>query len=106
LEPCQVIGNGPARYYRLPQAKGTLGFISPISEYFCANCNRLRLTADGRLRPCLLADHEVDLRATLRRGASQEEIQTLIRAASASKPERHVIDQHLVPNAQRVQRGG
>jgi len=106
LAPSEVMGNGPARYYRLPGAKGTLGFISPVSEYFCSNCNRLRLTADGRLRPCLLAEHELDLRTTLRRGASQDQIQTLIREAIAAKPERHLIDQNIVPSDRMVQIGG
>lgn len=106
LEPCQVMGNGPAKYYRLPQAKGTLGFISPISEYFCSNCNRLRLTADGRLRPCLLAEHEIDLRAPLRKGASQKELEALIREAIAAKPERHLIGQNILPRDRMVQIGG
>lgn len=106
LEPCQVMGNGPAKYYRLSQSRGTLGFISPISEYFCSNCNRLRLTADGRLRPCLLAEHEVSLRETLRRGASQEELQSLLRQAIAAKPERHLIDQNITPRDPMIQIGG
>lgn len=106
LEPCQVMGNGPAKYYRFPQARGTLGFISPISEYFCSNCNRLRLTADGRLRPCLLADHEVDLRTPLREGATQKDLQALIRKAIAAKPERHLIDEDIGPQDRMVQVGG
>jgi cyclic pyranopterin phosphate synthase len=70
LEPAKMrAGNGPARYYRLPGADGTLGFITPISEHFCYLCNRLRLTADGQLRPCLLSDYEIDLRTPLRQGA-------------------------------------
>lgn len=106
LTPSEVLGNGPARYYRLPQARGTLGFISPVSEYFCSNCNRLRLTADGRLRPCLLAEHEVDLRNSLRSGASQDELQDLLRQAIAAKPERHLIDQNIAPSDKMVQIGG
>ncbi|MDO8690380.1 MAG: GTP 3',8-cyclase MoaA [Dehalococcoidia bacterium] len=106
LEPWQVPGNGPARYYRLPGARGTLGFISPVSEYFCSSCNRLRLTADGRLRPCLLAEHEIDLRETLRSGAPPEEIESLIRMAIASKPERHLIDRNIAPRDHMVQIGG
>ena len=106
LEPWQVPGNGPARYYRLPGARGTLGFISPVSEYFCSSCNRLRLTADGRLRPCLLAEHEIDLRETLRSGAPPEEIEALIRMAIAAKPERHLIDRNIAPRDHMVQIGG
>jgi len=90
LQPCQSEkGNGPARYFRLPGASGTIGFISPISEHFCVGCNRLRLTADGRLRPCLLADDEINLRQKLRAGTSIEELSELIRQAAAAKPERH-----------------
>ncbi|MFQ5987820.1 MAG: GTP 3',8-cyclase MoaA, partial [Dehalococcoidia bacterium] len=65
--------NGPAKYFRFSEAKGTLGFISPLSEHFCFNCNRLRLTVDGQLRPCLLSDEEVDLRKPLREGTSPQE---------------------------------
>ena len=67
LEPCSSpMGEGPARYYRFPDAEGTIGFITPVSEHFCFKCNRLRLTADGRLLPCLLSDEEIDLRPALR----------------------------------------
>ncbi|HID90183.1 MAG TPA: GTP 3',8-cyclase MoaA, partial [Anaerolineae bacterium] len=59
-------GAGPARYYRLPGAEGTLGFISPVTEHFCHACNRLRLTSDGRLLPCLLSGVAIDLRTPLR----------------------------------------
>ncbi len=61
-------GWGPARYYRFAQAQGTIGVISPLSHHFCAECNRLRLTADGRLRPCLFSDNELDARTVLRSG--------------------------------------
>ena len=84
-----VLGNGPARYWRLPGAPGTLGFISPVSEHFCASCNRLRLTADGRLRPCLLSDAEIDLRGPLRAGINDEELADLLAEAVARKPARH-----------------
>ena len=95
LEPAKVsAGNGPARYYRLPGAKGTLGFITPISEHFCYQCNRLRLTADGQLRPCLLSDQEIDLRAPLRQGADAAEIKRLILKAIESKPVQHHLNEH------------
>jgi len=61
-------GNGPAKYYRIPGAMGTIGFISPIGEKFCDECNRLRLTADGNLRPCLLSEIEIPLREAIRKG--------------------------------------
>ncbi|MBU2534815.1 MAG: GTP 3',8-cyclase MoaA [Chloroflexi bacterium] len=97
LEPCTFKGNGPAKYYRLPQAKGTIGFITPISEHFCFHCNRLRLTADGRLRPCLLSEQEIDLRQPLRQGISAEELKKLIKRAVDSKPRKHRLAEGLVP---------
>ena len=103
LEPClPSVGNGPAKYYRLPTAKGTIGFISPVSEHFCFGCNRLRLTADGRLRPCLLADDEIDLKKPLREGASLEQLKQLIREAVAAKPERHHLADGAGPQERRM----
>jgi len=98
LEPVRAsMGNGPARYYRLPGALGTIGFISPVSGHFCYQCNRLRLTADGRLRPCLLSDYEIDLRTALRRGAGVAEIRELIIHSIVTKPERHHLDEGIIP---------
>ncbi len=90
-------GNGPAKYFRFPGASGTIGFISPLSEHFCFDCNRLRLTADGQLHACLLSDGEVDLRQPLRQGASPEELSQLIRQAVVSKPERHRLGEGVSP---------
>jgi cyclic pyranopterin phosphate synthase len=90
LEPWKVeVGNGPAKYFRLPGAKGTIGFITPVTEHFCYQCNRIRLTADGKLRPCLLSEEEIDLREPLRSGASPDELKRLIEKAIAGKPESH-----------------
>ncbi len=98
LVPAKVrFGNGPARYYRLSSAIGTIGFISPISEHFCYQCNRLRLTADGRLRPCLLSDYEMDLRTPLRQGASLTEVRELLIRSIGAKPERHHLDESIAP---------
>jgi cyclic pyranopterin phosphate synthase len=92
LEPWKVeVGNGPAKYFRLPGARGTIGFITPVTEHFCYQCNRLRLTADGKLRPCLLSEEEIDLREALRSGASAGELKRLIEKAIAVKPERHYL---------------
>jgi cyclic pyranopterin phosphate synthase len=91
LEPSLPNGVGPAKYYRFPGAKGTIGFISPVTDCFCQACNRLRLTADGKLRPCLFSDNEIDLRGPLRQGASVEDVKSLIRQAVASKPQRHKL---------------
>jgi len=92
-EDAPVIGNGPARYWQLPGAAGTLGFISPVSDHFCAGCNRLRLTADGRLRPCLLSDEEIDLRGPLRAGVDDRALRDLLAGAAARKPARHQLDE-------------
>ncbi len=96
LQPCLPdVGNGPARYFRFPNARGTVGFITPVSEHFCFHCNRLRLTADGRLRLCLLAEDEIDLRQSLRSGASLAELKQLIEVAAADKPLRHRLAEGL-----------
>lgn len=98
LEPCQVkAGNGPAKYFRLPLAKGTIGFITPVSEHFCFHCNRLRLTADGKLRPCLLSEKEIDLKQSLRDGISPDELKKLIKKAAACKPLRHRLTEGHIP---------
>jgi cyclic pyranopterin phosphate synthase len=88
LEPYPYMtGNGPAKYYRLMGAEGTIGFVSPLTDpYFCSRCNRMRLTPEGKLRPCLLMDNEVDLRGVLH---SKEELKRLILRAVSSKPEHH-----------------
>jgi cyclic pyranopterin phosphate synthase len=96
-ERAEVTGSGPARTYRLPGAKGTLGFITPISEHFCYGCNRLRLTADGQLRPCLLSDREIDLRTPLRSGAGVAQIKDLLLQGIECKPMRHRLDEWRWP---------
>jgi len=108
LEPCLPgIGNGPARYFRFPDAKGTVGFITPVSEHFCFRCNRLRLTADGKLRPCLLADDEVDLKQPLRSGISRDGLKKLIKTAVTQKPLRHQLaDGHRLEGRPMTQVGG
>ena len=83
--------DGPAQRFALNGARGEIGFISAISHHFCEQCNRLRLTASGQLRPCLLADHQVDLNTPLRRGATDAELALLIRQAAAFKPPTHAI---------------
>jgi cyclic pyranopterin phosphate synthase len=79
-------GNGPARYFQLPQARGSIGFISPLTEHFCATCNRLRLTAQGQLRPCLFSDRGVSVKSGLDAGGDVHELQTLIGQAIRIKP--------------------
>ncbi len=82
-------GNGPARYFALAGAAGAVGVISPLSHDYCERCNRVRLTADGRLRLCLFGDHALDLRSPLRAGATTEHLAALLRSAMLIKPERH-----------------
>jgi cyclic pyranopterin phosphate synthase len=82
-------GNGPARYFAYPNAPGAVGVISPLSHDYCERCNRVRLTADGRLRLCLFGDYEIDLRTPLRDGAEREELAALFRGGMLIKPERH-----------------
>lgn len=82
-------GNGPARTFTIPGALGTIGFISPMGEHFCQSCNRLRLTADGNLRPCLFSRDEISVRDTLPSGAGMVDV---IRAAIALKPSGHNLD--------------
>lgn len=94
LEPLDIndapVGAGPARYWRFPGATGTVGFISAMSNHFCANCNRLRLTADGNVRPCLFSDAEYSVRDALRRGDDMQ-VLSIWRDAVAHKPQEHAI---------------
>jgi cyclic pyranopterin phosphate synthase len=90
-------GNGPARYYQLIGGEGTIGFIGAVSDHFCQACNRLRLTADGTLRPCLLSDREIDLKPALRAGAGLEEVKCVLAQAIRAKPQSHHLDQAPSP---------
>jgi cyclic pyranopterin phosphate synthase len=91
LEPVAgPFGNGPARYYRFPGAPGTVGVITPMSHNYCDRCNRMRLTADGQLRPCLFGDIQTNLRDPLRAG---EDIVPLVEDTLRIKPERHYLIQ-------------
>ena len=83
------IGWGPARYFEFPGAKGTVGFISPLSRHFCSECNRLRLTADGKLRPCLFSDREVDVRTALREGGEDAVYNCFLEALNLKPDEHH-----------------
>ncbi|MFB2837058.1 GTP 3',8-cyclase MoaA [Floridanema evergladense] len=88
LTESQVRGNGPADVFKIPGAKGTLGFISQMSECFCDRCNRMRLSADGWLRPCLLNETgEIDLKTALRKGINPTELRERVRELLNIKPE-------------------
>jgi cyclic pyranopterin phosphate synthase len=90
LIPCPgPEGAGPARYFRLEGGLGTVGFISPISGHFCETCNRLRMTADGVIRPCLCSTFGIPLRDKLRSGLDDESLVDLLAQAIASKPKQH-----------------
>lgn len=109
LEPAESIsGSGPARYWRLPGARGLVGFISPLTEHsFCSTCNRMRLTADGKIRPCLLTDHEVDMREALRSGADDGDLKARILLALRTKPDaHHLLDGNRPRWRKMVQIGG
>jgi len=88
---------GEARVFRLPGGRGTVGFISSVTEPFCAVCTRARLTADGRLRLCLLREGEVDLMTPLRAGATVEELKQIIRDAIWVKPWGHGLEENIIP---------
>jgi cyclic pyranopterin phosphate synthase len=87
-----AIYDGPAERLKFRGAPGELGFISALSHHFCHKCNRLRLTASGQLRPCLLNDGEVDLKGPMRQGASDSELARLFIAAALKKPQAHHLD--------------
>jgi cyclic pyranopterin phosphate synthase len=89
--------DGEARLYHLPGALGDIGFISSVTQPFCASCNRARLTSDGRLRLCLLREGEVDLLTPLRAGASLEELRQLILDGIWYKPWGHGLAEGLIP---------
>jgi cyclic pyranopterin phosphate synthase len=91
LEPEPREPSSTARVYRFADGRGQIGFINPVSEPFCADCNRVRLTADGRLRTCLFSLNETDLRGPLREGAGDDELEEIIRAAVWRKELKHHV---------------
>lgn len=99
IETIQNLGNGPAKVYRFKHALGSFGIITPISNKFCGACNRLRLSSDGFLRPCLHSDLKVNLRQALRRGADGEGLSELIRLAVKIKPKQHCLGKEPVISA-------
>lgn len=102
LLPSTDTTGGPSRYYRIPEAKGRIGFISPHSHNFCDSCNRLRVTAEGRLLLCLGQENSVDLRAILRRYPGEaHRIEAVIREAISHRPQGH---QFAVDDAPQVLR--
>jgi cyclic pyranopterin phosphate synthase len=93
LEPLPREPSATARRYRFRDGRGEIGFINPVSEPFCADCNRIRLTADGKLRTCLFSLHETDLRGPLREGAGDSEIERIVRDAVWRKELKHRVNE-------------
>ncbi len=96
LTPVRMRKDGPSRYFRLKGARGVIGFISALTHHFCSDCNRLRLTSDGKLRPCLFSETEIDLKAAIRSGQPDSEIERLLKLAIEIKPEGHHISDNIV----------
>ena len=97
----QAHGHGPARYVKYPGFLGSVGFISAVSHEFCESCNRVRLTADGRLKLCLNHTQGLDLRKMLRDGASDDEILEAVRGAISDKPKRHAFYEDIGDHEER-----
>jgi len=87
----RIDGNGPARYYRLPRAQGVFGFITPMSDHFCHRCNRIRLTADGKIKSCLLSNQEFDIKSPLRSGCDDFRLYELFVQALEGKKLHHEL---------------
>ena len=92
-------GIGPSRNYRLKGATGVIGIISPVSDHFCNSCNRLRLTAVGKIRPCLFSEEEIDIRTPMRSGVSDDGIDKLFLQAVTVKPEGHKLHEIISGNS-------
>jgi cyclic pyranopterin phosphate synthase len=104
LQPVEkTVGSGPAREFKIPGAPGTVGFISPLGEHFCSTCNRVRLTADGHFRPCLLSDIEIPVLEELRAGRP---ILPILQNVLAVKPEKHELDLNHLPEERNMKEIG
>ncbi len=93
--------DGPAKRFRIEGALGEIGLIGPVSSHFCDDCNRLRLTSDGKIRTCLFSDEEIDLKELLRRGGSDRDLKERLLLALQTKPERHHINSSQFKKCQR-----
>jgi cyclic pyranopterin phosphate synthase len=93
--------DGPAKRFRIEGAHGEIGLIGPVSTHFCKDCNRLRLTPDGKIRTCLFSDEELDVRELLRKGGSDQDLRERLHTALRKKPERHCINTHQFKKCQR-----
>ncbi len=106
LVPTETEPSSPAKYYKLSGGKGRVGFINPISNHFCGDCNRLRLTSDGKLKPCLHSNNEIDILEIVRN--NPEKIYDVLKSAILSKPEKHDLysEDHEESNRSMFQIGG
>ncbi len=95
-ETTEIMGNGPAKYYRIPGFAGRIGFISALSHEFCDRCNRVRLTADGILKPCLNFESHMDLKSAMRSGRSDAELAEIFREGIYRKPSRHGFEKKRI----------
>ena len=93
--------DGPAKRFRMKGALGEIGLIGAVSSHFCSDCNRLRLTPDGKIRTCLFSDEEIDVKDLLRKGGSDQDLKERLLVALRAKPERHHIDSHQFKKCQR-----
>ena len=93
--------DGPAKRFRMEGALGEIGLIGPVSSHFCEDCNRLRLTPDGKIRTCLFSDEEIDVKELLRNGGSEQDLKKQLLVALRKKPERHSINTHQFKKCQR-----
>lgn len=92
LIPLEIERGVPAKYYKLPNAKGKIGLINPISNHFCTTCNRVRLTADGKIKPCLHSDKEIDIKTVIRNDKTK--LKETLRRAILGKPAKHHINEN------------
>jgi cyclic pyranopterin phosphate synthase len=93
--------DGPAKRFRIEGAIGEIGLIGPVSSHFCEDCNRLRLTSDGKIRTCLFSDEEIDIKELLRKGGSDRDLKERLLLAIRTKPERHHINTYQFKKCQR-----
>ena len=100
VESIDVYGNGPAKNFRIRHARGTFGFIAPLSESFCSSCNRLRLTSDGFLKGCLHSDLKINLKDPIRRGMDEKDLIGLINLVAGTKPKEHILSENPISSSE------
>lgn len=100
IEESKILGSGPAKVYKFKNALGSFGIISPLSDKFCSNCSRLRLTSDGFLKACLHSDLNANLRQPLRNGADRDTLRQLIKLAVDMKPKEHSLDKNITASSE------